>query len=521
LNAAYKKAYKHIHGIFMKKDLIRHGIVYLLIGGGTHALVMAADCPDRFETTSLDYLGRNPENTKSYWLTQSNRADSFRLSAPGVGVIDSWQTSSSSTHLSESDVVKNDANGTHKLDRMKPDGSFDCFLQSRNQNNPLLPPTWRPPAIPDRPIVIRPEIPDRPIVIRPEIPDRPIVVRPEIPDRPIVIRPEIPEPPIVTRPKPERPIQIGVKGRSVELAYAHVLQLCPSVKIAADGEIDPDDLASCVALAEALEQAPLTLGRDLLDASLWNAWADVQYMRSENRRGFSPIESRSATLSVGADRLVQPDFSLGLMLSLSDQRSESFAGNIQSEGDNVLAGPYFAYGLTPNWSLFGNALFGQVDRHYQLLSLTGHSTPLKYSASLNVQGEYALNPNSVIRPKLGINYDYERGENYQLNGRILGRQLIIDVDSHSHKSGQMQASAELNTRLKNQNGQLFVPYLESGVFYNYLDQGASSRWQGMARAGLRTVASESLLIDLSASYQSIGVSNLDVWDCKLFIAYSF
>jgi len=95
-----------------------------------------ADCADRFTSTQFDYLGRSADSSKSYWLTLSNRADSFRVSAPGVASIDTWQSTGPSTHITESDVVKNDVNGIHKLDRMKPGGSFDCFLQSHGQTRP-------------------------------------------------------------------------------------------------------------------------------------------------------------------------------------------------------------------------------------------------------------------------------------------------------------------------------------------------------------------------------------------------
>ncbi|MFM5039496.1 hypothetical protein ACEUBE_20680 [Aeromonas veronii] len=41
--------------------------------------------------------------------------------------------------MSVSPVVLDGINGTHKLDRLNADGSFNCFLDSRNQNNPVFP----------------------------------------------------------------------------------------------------------------------------------------------------------------------------------------------------------------------------------------------------------------------------------------------------------------------------------------------------------------------------------------------
>lgn len=515
-----------MHASFLPRSLLSFIIVSSIPG-----MAWAADCADRFETTQFDYLGRSADSSKSYWITQSNRADSFRVSAPGVASIDSWQTSGASTHITESTVVKNDANGTHKLDRMKSDGSYDCFLQSRNQTNPLLPPTWRPPAKPERPEVVRPQIPERPVAVRPQIPDRPVAIRPTVPELPVAVRPEIPDFPIVARPQlPDLPvvtrpgaIQIAMNGYSYELSRSQLLQYCPSAVIDAQGQVDDASLQACSGLVAALKAAPLTPGRDLLAPSEWNAWADLQYLHSDNRRGFSPLEGEGSTLSLGADRLLNPELSLGFMLTLSKQNAEAFRGALSSDADSVLAGPYLAYALNSHWSLFANVLAGRVSHDYQLLSLQGDSSATKYSASLNLQGEYALDERNLIRPKFGISYNKEAAKSYQLSGVLLGKSLQVVVDDQRHESGQMQASAEYNTRLQTQQGQVFVPYLEAGVLYNYLqpNQSLNPDWQGLVRAGVRTLAGQSWQLDVSASYQSLGVSKLDVWDCKLFVSHAF
>lgn len=527
----------------MNTSLLQRSLLSLAILASMPAL--AADCADRFESTSLGYLGRNSANTKSYWLTMSNRADSFRLSAPGVIQIDAWQSAGAAVHISESDIVLNDANGTHKLDRIKADGSYDCFLQSRKQSNPILPPTWRPPAKPERPIVVRPERPDRPVAIRPELPDRPIairptlpdrpiaikptlperptVIRPDLPDRPVAVKPSLPELPEVNRPNPEQPIVIAMNGNEYALTMAQLMQYCPSLQLNAAGDISDEALLGCSTLITELQRIPLTQGRDVLAPSLWNSWADVQYLRSNDKRGLSPQEGRGATISIGVDRMIEPDLAVGVMLSLSNQDSTSFAGHIASESDSVMVGPYLAYGLSPNWSLFGSAMLGQVQREYQLLTLTGKSRPMQYNVNLNLEGQYALNPTSMLRPKLGINYKYENSSSYPLQGTLLGKTLAIEIDGQHHDAGQMQASLEFNTRLKDQQGRVFIPYFEAGALYNYLEprDANHSSWQGLARVGIRTLAAQSWQIDVSASHQSLGVSGLNIWSCALFVSHAF
>ncbi|WP_139735090.1 hypothetical protein [Aeromonas veronii] len=99
----------------------------------------AADCPNRQPGQHLEFLGRSADNSVSLWLSSPGSGGNFRLSAPGVSEIDSWNANRASLHLSVSPVVLDDLNGTHKLDLLNADGSFNCFLDSRNQTNPVFP----------------------------------------------------------------------------------------------------------------------------------------------------------------------------------------------------------------------------------------------------------------------------------------------------------------------------------------------------------------------------------------------
>ena len=509
-------------------------LILVTIAGGIVQPSQATDCPDRFESTALDYLGRNADSSKSYWLILSNRPDSFRLSAPGVASIDQWQTESASIHISASDIVRDDVNGTHKLDRLKADGSFDCFLQSRNQLNPLLPPTWRPPVKPERPEVVRPEKPSLPEVIRPGKPELPVAVRPELPQRPVVVLParpelpnvvlpELPELPIVNKPTPIQPVEIKVNEQSYMVAKADLLQYCPMLQPDSKGGFSAESLSRCENLNTLLAQVPLTPGRDLLEPTEWNSWVDFQVVHSSNQRGFSEIDERVKTVTLGADKQISPDVALGLMLLVSDQKNESFSGQISRDSRNIMAGPYLAYRLSDHWSVFGQATVGEVQHRYKLLALSGENNPVQYGAGVNVLGEYPLSENTTLRPKLGFSYLYEQGKSYRLSGNLRNTPLAIYVAGQSSESGQLQASTEINTRLETADGHLFVPYGELGVYYNTINQNNELQpdAQGFVRGGVRTLAGKNWQIDLNVGYQSVGVSQLDTWDYALFIAYSF
>ena len=482
-------------------------IMSAMLIAGLPAVSFAADCAQK--PGGLEYLGRAPDNSKSYWLSATNPGN-YRLTAPGFPNIDTWSTSTNLVRLTTSTVVADDLNGIHKLDRLTDSGAFDCFLHSRGQTNPLLPPTWRPPAKPTRPEVIRPELPDLPAVVRPGLPDLPQVIRPGLPDRPAVVR-------------PERPVTIELQGRQYDMTHGTIMQYCPSARFDQSGELDPASLNGCTALSEAAKTAPLTPGRDLVPESPWNAWADTSYMRTRNQRGVADVSDRTGALTVGADRRISDRMSAGVMLSINDQRTESLWGYVTADANGWLIGPYAAYQLSQSWSLFGGASVGEVRRDHKVLTLNGNNTALQYSLMVNAQGEYPVGGDVVARPKLGISYLNENSRDYLLGGSVLGAPVRILVDGVRRESGEIQGSVELNRRLKTEGQKFAVAYVEVGAIGNYMrqDNSLDPRWQGLLRGGFRMLAAKSLQIDLSASYRSLGVSDLSIWDMRLFAAYAF
>jgi hypothetical protein len=76
-----------------------------------------------------------------------------------------------------------------------------------------------------------------------------------------------------------------------------------------------------------------------------------------------------------------------------------------------------------------------------------------------------------------------------------------------------------------------MPYVEAGVRYNcdwqnghcITGDGYSNqpRWQGLARVGGRALIGKATQVELSASYQGLGVQKYDAWEATLFFSHSF
>lgn len=498
------------------------------------------DCDDYYIGDNLYYIGRT--TSQSVWVSNTQAVGNYALNAPGFADIDNWSSSQNSQlHLSISPVVADGPNGTHQLQILGVSGNPaqpNCFVASRGQVNPIIPPTWRPPqkpvlpikperpTPPDRPVVVRPGLPELPIAVRPTLPERPAVVRPGLPELPIAVRPTLPDRPSVVRPvDPELPAmpQLPALNASQAPTELEMASLCPSIELDESGQPTEATLQRCAALAQALQQAPLTPGRDLPAESLWNAWVDPHYIYSSNRRGISTVEEETRSLSTGIDRRMDARLAVGALLSINDLNTESFDGNIRTEGTSYNLGPYLAYQLSPAWSLFANATIGKAKMERQILMFKGDGDSTSYGASLNLYGDFSLSETTSLRPKLGINYQKEDIDDYTLKGQLFNVYLEPEVDGLQQESGQALATFELNTLISDARNQMYIPYIEAGAYYNYLQDAHSpdSQWQGLIRGGLRTLMGSHTQIDINLAYESVGVSGLDVWNVGLFVSHGF
>lgn len=473
-----------------------------------------ANCDNYYVGDNLYYLGRT--SNQSVWVSNTQALGNYSLNAPGVADIDTWtSTSNPELRLSLSPVVDSSLNGNHQLQILGVSGDPsrpNCFVASRSQVNPIIPPTWRPPQKPDLPV----------IPARPELPDRPVVARPSLPNRPVVIRPVVPANRPISSSRPQQPELPELRSSSA-LTQAEIASLCPSAERDAEGQYTAETLQRCPALKLALEQAPLTPGRDLPDESLWNAWIDPHYTYTSNRRGFSDVEEKTRSLGVGVDRRINPDLAIGVLMSVSDLETETFNGNLTTDGTSYNLGPYLAYQLSPAWSLFANATVGTASMEREVLMFKGEGDSSSYGGNVNLYGDFPLTAQTHLRPKLGINYQKEDIEDFTLKGRIASFNLAPEIEGARQESGQVLATLELNTLFVGSGNHVYRPYVEVGTYYNYLQDKQSTypEWQGVFRGGLRALLGNHTQIDASLSYDSVGVSGLDVWDIGLFISHGF
>jgi hypothetical protein len=397
---------------------------------------------------------------------------------------------------------------------------------------PELPTVTRPPTgvMPELPTVTRPPtgvMPELPTVTRPPtgvMPELPTVTRP-----PTGVMPELPvdpSPPVgIVRP------EIGSGEGAIRLSGVLVPTPPCAGRVDESGRSDTAQLGPCAGPAENPgRQVPLTPGRDLVVDSPWNAWVDTRYLMINDRRGLAENKTRSGTLTLGTDRQVGDGLVAGGMLSLVQADNERFAGYVTQDTSAFMVGPYLSYRLSREWSVFASAMIGSQRDEHQVVSLSGDSNAMLYSLTANTQGQYEVATETFLRPKLGVSYQHNATRAFDLSGRVLGRTVQVDLAGQNSDSLIADASLEANTILHGEKDRLFVPFVEAGIRYTRLWPEASGTaltqvtgvdWQGILRLGGRALLGPTTQIEINASYQSIGVSNLDIWEAGIFVSHAF
>jgi hypothetical protein len=403
-----------------------------------------------------------------------------------------------------------------------------------------LPPTGIMPTVPIKPEVPIGQLPPTGIMptvpIKPEVPIGqlpPTGITPTVPIKPEVPIGQLPPTGITpTVPVNPEPLPVVVPDPATLAAGNQAAMATPC----AGGRIDGTDLRAsgdCNATrwvdGESVE--PYTPGRYLVEPSLWNAWADVRYTNSRDERNNLDLESDAGTLTVGVDRLFDDRLAIGVQASINDSESESRSRTIEVEGNGITFGPYLSYGLSEQWSLLFALDFGVLDRDVTLLNVSGQQDASQYSGSLELQGQYALE-SVMLRPWGLVSFTRSEGDAFALEGDVLGQPVTIRLPGTQADGSLVEVGLEASWLHELRNGKRLLPYVEAAARYSQLNsdsflqlggnlESTVDDWNGTLRGGARLLAGGTTMLELGAAYQSLGQSELDVWEFFFFVSHGF
>lgn len=124
-------------------------------------------------------------------------------------------------------------------------------------------------------------------------------------------------------------------------------------------------------------------------------------------------------------------------------------------------------------------------------------------------------------------------DGYDLVGDLLGLPLDIRMPEESFDYGIVTASAEISRIFTAADGSSVMPFAELGVNYEFerpddgqvlagdLSLETPSPWTFTLRSGARALIYESVQVEVSGGYLSLGQDGLDIWEGKFRVAFGF
>ncbi|WP_420938340.1 autotransporter outer membrane beta-barrel domain-containing protein [Aeromonas veronii] len=448
----------------------------------------AADCPNRQPGQHLEFLGRSADNSVSLWLSSPGSGGNFRLSAPGVSEIDSWNANRASLHLSVSPVVLDGINGTHKLDLLNADGSFNCFLDSRNQSNPVFPNI----------------------------------------------------PPIDGGDSnggtgggtgggggsnggsgggtgggsdPIRNIVTSISADALMGYLSGALSISDRVVVGLDQFED---------IARQNEQ--------------WQVWTDVRHTGVSDDRNEIDTSGHANSFLVGIHRSLGKNGLGGIAFANNKTSLGTFGSSVRNEGNSFFVGPYGGYRLDMHWLLDGWAAWGRTDNDTELDVLKGSFKTTTGLVSANLTGGYDVGE-YLLRPKLALFYSHNKSDAFDYTGSLPYANQIYNVtlrvNEHSFEYATSEASGDISRIFTTTDGVQIIPALRLGVRYDIerpndgqilnenLTMESTTPWSGSARIVLAVAPQRHQRFEVITGYYSIGRQDLDLWDIRFNAAVNF
>jgi hypothetical protein len=289
-----------------------------------------------------------------------------------------------------------------------------------------------------------------------------------------------------------------------------------------------------VAATGGVVQVPITPGRDLgVGVSKdWNVWADAAFINVSDGRYGLDVSGWSRIGVVGLDRRITSNFVLGMSLSFEDNMTGGYGGFFSASSRGFSFGPYAALTLSPNWAVDVSLAYGRLSNKIALAVLDGDYLSQRLSANVNLHAQYDLDI-LAVRPRLTGNYIKTFSDAYDMQGSIVGQALSVTYGSADYDYATIELAAEFNRLFTMKNGDRLMPFAEVGAIYEAVRPNGGqilssdlllvtpSPWSFQARAGVRMLLSDAVLLEARAGYLSFGQSGLDVVEGRLHVSFSF
>lgn len=276
----------------------------------------------------------------------------------------------------------------------------------------------------------------------------------------------------------------------------------------------------------------MTEGRDLGESTLWNAWIQPLYVHTSDGRYGLDMDTQLGSVTMGLDRRFGDNVVVGASSAFQNSQTKGYSDLLQADSGGFTIGPYVAVRLSPHWAIDASLAYGEYDNDLALSVLEGSYDSRLWSGNIAAHGQYTYGQ-TFIRPKAALTYAHVETDGYALQGEVLGFPVDVAFPEDSFNFGILEASTEFSRIIVLDGGTTVMPFAEIGATYAFdlpndgqilagdLELATPSAWSGTLRTGARILLDNSVQVEASGGYLSLGQSGLDVWEGKFQVSFGF
>ena len=240
--------------------------------------------------------------------------------------------------------------------------------------------------------------------------------------------------------------------------------------------------------------AQLDAARDAADGisdaqpRAFNAWVDLAFLahsRDENDGKWGSF----AMLNVGADYLLSEKALVGLSFHY-DRMTDPTDADAELTGNGWLAGPYASLELGKGVFWDTSLLYGGSANDIDTAFWDGTFDTTRWMIDTAIEGQWDLDPSTVLTPKLRAVYFSETVDDYTVHNSAGDR---ITIDGFDQEQFRVSLGAEIERSFLLENGSTLTPKLGATAGYSGLD---GSGLFGNLTAGISLATADFWLLDL-------------------------
>jgi outer membrane autotransporter protein len=247
-------------------------------------------------------------------------------------------------------------------------------------------------------------------------------------------------------------------------------------------------------------------------SSPWDIWVDVKYAGYNANRANSDYNGHFGIASVGTDYVINRNLLVGTFIQFDNMSQKANAQPSSVSGTGWMIGPYATVRVAPNVYLQSRAAYGRSNNEVSpLMTYSDHFSSERWLVATTLAGRW-ISGAWTFKPAVSVSYMEDEAKGYVDS-------TGASIPTVRTTLGQLRVGPEVSYRYKWSQGVMLEPHGGVQVIWNFADtvradgfalvggdQAGPSGVRGRTDLGIRALAADGLIVDLSGAYDGIGAS---------------